>query len=225
MFRSFHTVLFSLPFLAVGGLAMTGCTDECERASDCLRDEVCYVGVCTPATDSEVFCQSDAECNSTQTLNFRCVAGRCTLDPGMVGQTCVINPACFTNAQMLTPPAQPPQTMTATTGTARDDRGAPMSSPVALGSPQSSTVNLIAQNAATNRFICVSINTNTQACELIQISEGDPTDMNSTLFQSTMCTTTLMNTVGTLEGEAEGVVRSCAGTNFEARAVFDLTIQ
>ena len=217
----FHSTIAALTFTAIA-LALSGCSDDCERASDCLRTEVCYIGVCTPAS-AEGTCTGDEDCNVAMGTDRKCVAGQCIIDPSTVVQPCVITPACFDTMGSM--PIDP-QVMTATTGTTIDDLSAPMTGVVAKSPTGSSLVSIVAQNPLTNRYICMTLNGPNSTCDLIQVSIGDPTNAASTLFESTACSTNLDQfNAGLIEGEAAGTVRDCAGTTFEARASFNVAIQ
>ena len=222
MFRINRYVDYLLPLLALGGFALAGCSDECDRASDCLRSEVCYIGTCTPAESASALCQSDSECNSGSTNNRRCIGGRCVVDPATAPQPCLVRPLCFDRG-VITPIGTP--TMTATTGVAVADRGAALGEVVAIRVQGGATVNVIATNQTTNRSMCVSLNVTSPGCDLIQVAVGDPFAPNATIYQSAMCTANLPTTVNNIEGQVTGTVQDCTNDSFTAEAEFNVAIQ
>lgn len=60
-----------------------GCPADCNKASDCEADEVCYLNVCTQTALSGQSCQSTMDC----TGGFICIGGSCVLPPRDGGQT------------------------------------------------------------------------------------------------------------------------------------------
>lgn len=223
---SCHSFRFTplLLLAAVGLFAFfAGCTDQCERARDCdRRGDICYLGVCTPGSQVDELCDSDSDCNSGMAMNLRCVSGRCIVDPSAVIQPCSIMPLCFDTGG-ATPQVR--QTMTATTGSDPDDRGAAMSSVVAVTQTGNNIVNIVAQNPTTGRRMCISLNVANQTCDLLQVSSGDPNLPNVNVFETENCNVSLTNTVGFLVGDADGVVTDCTNMAFAAEAVFDVTRQ
>ena len=217
-----------LPLLALGGFTFAGCSDECERASDCIQGEVCYVGVCTPAVSANSLCQSDLDCNNgTSAENFKCSAGRCVVDDVDSEPLCQRVPECFETGGR-TP--QILQTMTATTGQVAADINVPMSQVVAVRAGQAGTlINIIAQDTtgAPTRYMCISILDASNACDLIQVSVGSPTDPNSNIYEGRNCMATLDTDVGpgTIAGQVSGIVTDCANDTFTASADFEIAIQ
>ncbi len=219
---------FLLPMLAVGGFTFVGCSDECERASDCLTGEVCYIGVCTPATTNNSLCQSDADCNNgAQTGDFKCASGRCVVDPDASPTVCQRTPECFDTGGR-TP--QNLQTMTATTGVVLADQSVAMTQVVAVRAGLTQDrVHVIAQdqNGTPTRYMCVSVTDATGGCNVIQVSEGPPTMAGANIYEGRSCTVMLdVNAQpGTLVGTASGVVTDCDGNAFTASADFEVAIQ
>ncbi len=215
--------------IAVG--ALLGCTDECERAGDCLRDEVCFDGSCEPALSSAATCQSNADCNGGVAQQDDppriCVSGGCIINPGAVDQQCNVLPLCFNRGEaslMLTP-----QTMTATTGnTVQDpDQAAPMSAVVAIDLVGTPRLNIVGTNATTmpQRQMCIVLEPASSSCERIQISVGDPAAAGTDIYETTNCTANLASIMGDIEGNVSGRVENCAGDSFNAAAEFDVAIQ
>jgi len=209
--------------LAAAGLVATSCTDECERASDCLRGEVCYIGACTPASSSQLACQSDLDCNEGSSTNLRCVGGRCVINPSSVTPSCTIRPVCFEreNATPITP-----FTLTATVGSVLADQGVALVEAVALNSPGSSLFRVVGRTSDSSRFFCATVDSSNNSCSLIQISLGDPASPGSTIFQSSMCSATLEQAMGgRLIGTVSGNVADCNNAPFDAGAAFDIPYQ
>lgn len=69
----------TLLFIAglIGSGVLSGCNDDCTRASDCPVTDICFRGVCTPSTSEYLTCTSDEQCNASGGAQLECVASRC----------------------------------------------------------------------------------------------------------------------------------------------------
>jgi hypothetical protein len=88
----------------VGG--KTGsCIPACQGASGCSADEACAPsGHCIPKP-----CTTDAECPSTQYVDYACTSGACAIKACTTDADCgahfCVNGACYPQAGACTPPA------------------------------------------------------------------------------------------------------------------------
>lgn len=224
MTRTLNRSIF-FPLLAIALIVpFSGCTDECELASDCLSDEICYNGVCTPALTRLDLCESNADCNAGGGAGFLCVGGRCVLDDNAAPPQCIIRPSCFDVAGRT--PIDP-QVMTATVGVAPADRGATMNNVVALGQGGASNiVTIVGTNDATTTTICMSINAGTGTCSLIQVAVGPDPAAPTNIYEASTCTVILDNNVGNvLTGEVRGQVVDCTNNSFTAVSAFNVAAQ
>ena len=222
--------LCSIISLTIAVAVLAGCTDECARASDCLRDEVCFDGSCEPALTNAVSCQSDLDCNGGVQLDDPpriCVSGACLANPGNTTQQCNVVPRCFQRG--TADPTLTPQTMTATTGDFTADpnqSSAPMSEVVAfvLGTGQ---INIIGTNGTTTppRQMCILLIPGSSTCARIQVADGDLDDDNTDIYETTACTANLASVMGDVQGDVAGRVENCDGDSFQAEADFNIAIQ
>ncbi|MEM7677769.1 MAG: hypothetical protein AAF449_17365 [Myxococcota bacterium] len=226
MSASLHRLIFpglSALAIAIASFVVTSCTDECQRASDCLRGEVCYIGACEPASLSQAACQSSADCNQGSSNNLQCIGGRCVIDPTVVSPTCTIRPVCFDrgNAVPITP-----STLTATVGTVLADQGVAMVDVLAITTAGSSLFRVVGRTADSTRYFCATIDSSDDSCELVQIALGDPANAATTFYQTSACSTTIERAMGgRLIGSVTGDVVNCAGNQFPAGADFDIPYQ
>lgn len=76
--------LFSAASFVLAAAFLSGCSGDCNRASDCAAGQVCYAGLCEPGSEEALskLCSSDVECNGDPNASgFVCRAGRCIPDP------------------------------------------------------------------------------------------------------------------------------------------------
>ncbi len=225
MSRIFIRSICALPYITLLlATVVAGCSGDCERASDCLRDEVCFNGECTPSLSSDLICQGDDDCNAAGGTELVCIGNLCQIDPGSVVAVCSITPRCF-DTGAATPIS--PQVMTATTGSALADEGAELSGVIALSAPGSSVVNIVGQNTDTGRYMCISLDSVSQTCDVMQVADGDPSDPQVNVYQSLPggCTTMLTNTTLEIEGQASAFLQDCSGDAFSGEADFRVAIQ
>ena len=85
MFMNVLKLCASASLLVIAAF-LSGCTGDCNRASDCAAGEVCYAGLCEPGSEEALSktCSSDVECNGQGGTGFVCRAGRCQPDDTLI---------------------------------------------------------------------------------------------------------------------------------------------
>jgi hypothetical protein len=81
------------------------CIPTCVSASDCSADEACSpTGHCVAKS-----CTTDAECPSTQTVDYACSAGSCAVKSCQTNTDCgahyCVSGTCYPQQGMCVPPA------------------------------------------------------------------------------------------------------------------------